>query len=82
MTTPTQKQNLGELSRTIVHEAEQEWATLVEIVVWRGPPDKPRSGKRRHVEFTADQYYGNKGYGAPMSDAEIRCAIENLLRVK
>jgi hypothetical protein len=70
----------GDLARASTHEANDEWPTLIEIVAYFGP--EGRKGKRRSIEIPADQFFGRKGYGAPLSGNQIIEMIEKLRRSK
>lgn len=70
----------GDLSRVESQEANDEWPTLIEIVAYSGP--EGRKGKRRSIEITADQFFGRKGYGAPLSGNQVIAMIETLRRGK
>jgi hypothetical protein len=70
----------GDLARAATHEANAEWPTLIEIVAYFGP--EGRKGKRRSIEIPADQFFGRKGYGAPLSGNQIIEMIEKLRRSK
>jgi len=66
----------GKLARTINREANDEWPALIEIVAYFGP--EGRRGKRRSIEISADQFFGRKGYGAPMSGDQVIGMIDRL----
>jgi hypothetical protein len=68
----------GDLSRVVVHEAEQEWPTMIEVVAYWG---NGRKGKRRSLQIPADQFFGRKGYGAPLSGDQVIGMIERLRKV-
>ena len=68
----------GDLARTINHEANDEWPTLIEVVAYFGP--EGRKGKRRSIEIPADQFFGRKGYGAPLSGNQLIAMIDKLRR--
>jgi hypothetical protein len=71
----------GDLARVTTNEANDEWPTLIEIVAYF-PPGEGRKGKRRSIEIPADQFFGRKGYGAPMSGNQVIEMIEKLRRGK
>jgi hypothetical protein len=70
----------GDLARATTREANDEWPALIEIVAYFGP--EGRKGKRRSIEIPADQFFGRKGYGAPLSGNQIIEMIEKLRRSK
>ena len=67
----------GDLARTKVHEANESWPSLIEIVAWWG--EKGRSGKRCSHEIPADQFFGHTT-GAPMTGDQVIGIIERLRR--
>lgn len=70
----------GDLARCVTQEADDTWPTCIEIVAYFGPKDNPRRGKRIAIEINPDEFYGRKGFNAPMSgDALIR-KVEQLRR--
>jgi hypothetical protein len=70
----------GDLAKAKTHESDESWPSLIEIVAYFGK--EGRKGKRRSVEIDADQFFGRKGYGAPMSGDQLIRMIENLRRGK
>lgn len=70
------KAQWGELSRAPVHEVDEPWPELVEIVCYWGPGRK----KRRSIEISADQFFGLGGHGAPLSGDELIAMVNNLRR--
>ena len=68
----------GDLAR--VHEANDEWPTLIEIVAYFGTDG--RKGKRRSIEITADEFFGRKGFGAPLTGEQLIAKIDRLRRQK
>jgi hypothetical protein len=68
----------GDLARVESQEANDEWPTLIEVVAYFGP--EGRKGKRRSIEIPADQFFGRKGYGAPLSGTQLIAMIEKLRR--
>lgn len=68
----------GDLARAVTHEANDDWPTLIEIVAYFGP--EGRKGKRRSIEIPADQFFGRKGYGAPISGDQVIRMIDQLRR--
>ena len=70
--------NLGDLSRATVHEASDDWPTVIEIVAWWGPGG--RKGRRRSIEIPADQFFGRGKYGAPLSGDQLIGMVQNLRR--
>lgn len=70
----------GDLARAITHESDQSWPSLIEIVAYFGPPEQPRKGKRVSIEINPDEFYGRKGYGAPMSGDMLIRKVDQLRR--
>ncbi len=68
----------GDLARTITHEPEEEWPTLIEVVAYWGPG---RKGRRRSIEIPADQFFGRGGYGAPITGDQLIGMVERLRRL-
>lgn len=68
----------GDLAKAVTHESDESWPTLIEIVAYFGK--EGRKGKRRSVKIDADQFFGRKGYGAPMSGDQLIRMIEQLRR--
>jgi hypothetical protein len=67
----------GDLARSTVHEPEQSWPTLMEIVAYWG--SKGRKGKRRSIEISADEFFGRQG-GAPISGDQLISMVDRLRR--
>lgn len=72
----TDQQNHGDLSRAKTHEASDAWPTLIEIVAYWGKDG--RKGRRRSIEIPADQFFGRKQYGAPMSGDQLIAMVQRL----
>lgn len=70
----------GDLARCVTHEADESWPTLIEIVAYFGPKDQPRRGRRVAIEVNPDEFYGRKGFNAPMSGDAIIRKIDQLRR--
>lgn len=68
----------GDLAKTKTIESNEDWPTLIEIVAYFGKDG--RKGKRRSVEISADQFFGRKGYGAPIGGDQLIRMIEQLRR--
>ena len=68
----------GDLARCVTHEANDEWPVLLEVVAYFGK--EGRKGRRVSVEISPDQFYGRKGYGAPMSGDELIRIVDQLRR--
>ena len=68
----------GDLARTVVHDADESWPTVIEIVAYFGK--EGRKGKRRSVEIPADQFFGRGGHGAPMTGEQLIGMVERLRR--
>lgn len=64
----------GDLSRCVVHEADDSWPVTLEIVAYFGEQRK----RRRSIEISADQFWGRNGYGAPMTGEQLFSMIERL----
>jgi len=71
----------GELANTITHEASEDWPNTIEIVAYFGPPDRPKA-RRKSIEIDADQFFGRKGWGAPLSGEVLIGMVERLRRTK
>jgi hypothetical protein len=76
----TRKLNLGDLSRTLLHEADETWPTRIEIVAYFEPTGTQRRGKCRRAEIPGDRFFGRNGHGAPMTAAELIEIINRLRR--
>lgn len=70
----------GDLARCVTHEADDSWPTVIEIVAYFGPKDQPRKGRRVAIEISADEFYGRRGFNAPMSGDAIIRRIDQLRR--
>ena len=70
----------GDLAKTKTHESDESWPSLIEIVAYFGK--EGRKGKRVSVEIDADQFFGRKGYGAPMSGDQLIRMVDGLRRQK
>lgn len=68
----------GDLTKTKTIESNEDWPSLIEIVAYFGK--EGRKGKRRSVEISADQFFGRKGFGAPMSGDQLIQKINQLRR--
>ena len=66
----------GDLSRTITHEANDDWPTMIEVVAYWG---EGRT-KRRSIEIPADQFFGRGSYGAPLSGDQLIGMVNRLRR--
>ena len=75
----TRKPNLGDLSRTLLHEADETWPTRIEIVAYFGPANDRRKCRSLRVEIPAARFFGH-GYGAPISGDELIEIINRLRR--
>lgn len=67
----------GDLARCITHEQDDTWPTMIEVVAYWG---EGRRGKRRSITISADEFFGRKGFGAPMSGEAIIRRIDELRR--
>ena len=65
----------GELARAITHEPNDDYPTYVDIVAYYG---ERRKGYSKRVTITADQFFGRRGYGAPMTGDDMLRIIEKL----
>lgn len=72
-------QQYGDLAKVTVHETEESWPTLIEIVAYFSK-DGSRKGKRRSIEIDADQFFGRNGHGAPMSGEQLVGMVNSLRR--
>jgi len=64
----------SDLSRSITHEADDTWPTMIEIVAYWGEGRK----KRKSVEIPADEFFGRGSYGAPLSGAQLIAMVDRL----
>ncbi len=70
----------GDLARCVTQEADDTWPTLIEIVAYFGPKGQPRKGRRVAVEINPDEFYGRKGFHAPMSGEVLIRKVDQLRR--
>ncbi len=70
----------GDLARCVTQEADDTWPTLIEIVAYFGPKGQPRKGRRVSVEISPDEFYGRKGFHAPMSGEALLHKVDRLRR--
>ncbi len=68
----------GDLARSVTHEVDDSWPTLIEVVAYFGPVGQPRKGRRRAIEISADRYYGRGSYGAPITGDQILHMVDTL----
>lgn len=68
----------GDLARTVSHDPDESWPTMIEIVAYWG---EGRKGRRRSIEIPADQFFGHGMYGAPMSGEQLIAAVERLRKM-
>ena len=73
------QQPAGDLARCVTHEADTAWPEMLEIVAYWG---HDRRGKSRRIAISADQFFGRRGYGAPMSGEQLIGMIDRLRRQK
>jgi hypothetical protein len=69
----------GELSRSVCHEANDDYPSLIEIVAYFGVG---RKGKRRSIEISADEFFGRGAYGAPVTGDRLIGMVEKLRKGK
>lgn len=74
-------QQYGDLAKVVVHETEEEWPTLIEVVAYFSK-DGSRKGKRRSIEINADEFFGRNGYGAPLSGDQLIGKVNALRRMR
>lgn len=68
----------SDLSRSIQHEASQDWPESVKLqLLWRGRDGRPLV---RTEVVSADQFFGHGQYGAPMDGNFLVQAIERMRR--
>jgi hypothetical protein len=72
-------QQYGDLANTIVHEADEDWPTMIEIVAYFGK--EGRKGRRKSITINADDFYG-RTTGAPLSGAHLISMVDRLRRMK
>lgn len=70
----------GDLARCVTQEADDTWPTMIEIVAYFGPKDNPRRGRRVSAEINPDEFYGRKGFNAPMSGEALIHKVDQLRR--
>jgi hypothetical protein len=70
----------GDLAKTVTHESDESWPTLIEVVAYFGK--EGRKGKRRSIEITGDEFFGRNGHGAPITGEGLIARVERLRRVK
>lgn len=68
----------GDLARAKVHDPNDNWPTMIEIVAYWGDGRT----KRRSVEIGADQFFGRGQFGAPMSGEQLIGMVDKLRRQK
>ena len=68
----------GDLARTVTHEADETWPTMIEVVAYWG--DEGRKGRRRSIEIPADQFFGRNGHGAPIGGDQLLGMVDRLRR--
>ena len=69
---------VSDLARSTQHEADHSWPDLVKIAVhWKD--DKGRVSVRSEV-ISANQFFGENGWGAPMDGSFLVSAIERMRR--
>jgi hypothetical protein len=68
----------GDLSRTQSIEPNQDWPTLVQIVVAWQQPDGSIAQRTRTI--LADEFYGRGRFGAPMPAEALALAVEQMRR--
>ncbi len=68
----------GDLARCVTHETDDTWPTMIEIVAYWGEGRR----KRRSVEISADEFFGRKGYGAPMTGEALIRRVNDLRRTR
>lgn len=69
----------GDLARVKSKEADDTYPSIIEIVAYWG--DKGRKGKRKSITIPADQFFGRRGYGAPVSGDQLINMIERLRKL-
>lgn len=69
----------GDLANVTVHEREEAWPTIIEVVAYFSK-DGSRKGQRRSIEIDADQFFGRNGYGAPLSGDQLIGMVNALRR--
>lgn len=70
-------QQYGDLAKAVVHDPDEDWPTIIEIVAYFSK-DGSRRGKRFAIEIDADQFFGRHGHGAPMSGEQIIAMVDRL----
>lgn len=66
----------GDLTRTITHEPDETWPTMIEVVAYWGDGRT----KRRSIEIPADEFFGRGVHGAPMPGERLIAMVEQLRR--
>lgn len=66
----------GDLARTINHESNDDWPTLLEIVAYHGK--EGRKGTRKSITISSDQWFGRNGWNAPMTAEQLFMIIDRL----
>lgn len=67
----------GDLTRAITHEPNDDWPTIIEIVAYWG---EGRKGRRRSIMISADEFFGRKSYGAPITGDRLVQMVDQLRR--
>lgn len=67
----------GDLARCTTHESNDVWPSVLEIVAYWSQ-DGSRKGKRRSVTISSDEFFGRKGYNAPISSERLFQIIDRL----
>lgn len=71
---------VGDLARTVNHEANSDWPTMIEVVAYWSKGNG-RRGRRRSIKISAEQFFGTGGgYNAPLTGDQIVGMIEKLRR--
>jgi hypothetical protein len=68
----------GDLARAKVHDPNDDWPTMIEVVAYWGDGRK----KRRSIEINADMFFGRGQFGAPMSGEQLIGMVDKLRRQK
>ena len=71
----TSQAQAGDLARVKVHDMDESWPTMIEVVAYWGDG---RKGRRRSIEIPADQFFGRGHYGAPLSGDQLIIMVNNL----
>lgn len=67
---------VSDTSRVKSTELENDWPTMIEVVAYFGK--EGRKGRRKSIEISADQFFGRRGYGAPLSGDQLLGMIHRL----